>query len=87
VRFCRDCKWVERGWFGRPKPNPVCLHEQSRSARTILEHEKYLVSGRDGRRAPKFCGTMRGGSERCGEEARLYEPASEAQAALEALGG
>jgi hypothetical protein len=72
VKFCRDCKWVERqGWWrSNLAKHPYCLH-------TKAKYEKVpdLVTGENEGAAQRFASAARDDAwHLCGIEARWFEP-------------
>lgn len=65
LKFCRDCKWAERGFFGGVGKYANCLHPNARR-----DYGETLVTGQN---TTLFCLTMRDYDGRCGEEGKLFE--------------
>lgn len=68
VKLCKDCRWVERGWFGRVHERSECRHEKS-ALRLVS-----LVVGAVACVTYLRAGGMRSKSGRCGPDAKLFEP-------------
>lgn len=68
--LCKDCRWVQRGWFGRVRSMPQCL----RPTGTDLVHGAVIRSG-------YYASTERAcvSEDRCGPDARHFEPRTPAQ--------
>ena len=64
VRFCRDCKWTERGADGTQSGTPYCLHAEAGGRRDLVT----------GKAKGTFCEIMRNTDHACGVDGALYSP-------------
>jgi len=74
VKLCKDCRWVERGWFGGVVGIYArCMHDKSALNDDIGNR---LVTGCVRSAEQHFASTMRLSrlSGRCGPDAKLFEP-------------
>jgi hypothetical protein len=71
AKLCKDCRWVERGWWGFVDAVPKCMRGEAIRLRKID-----LVFGqvRLERSDREYAATMRLGGEPCGPDAKLFEP-------------
>lgn len=63
IRFCKDCKYIQRTFFRNIAPDAKCLHQNAN------RNVKYLVTSKMTDNCT--CIQMRDGP--CGREGKLYE--------------
>lgn len=66
TKFCKDCKFVRKPWI-EPISSARCGHPSA-----VHFDEDYLVGAKFSER--RYCSSMRYYAERCGPDAKFWEP-------------
>lgn len=66
TKFCKDCKFVRKPWF-TPITFALCGHPTA-----VRFDDYYLVGAKLSERY--HCSSMRSYAERCGPDAKFWEP-------------